>query len=216
MSEKKKSPSPRVTKAKLQRRIIELEAKLVGTESALKLAQRDFEIMQKTANDYGDRADQYLGQVEDLRKENTDLRKAAEEREASTLSDVEIAALTAEVQAQLAQVPVTDARRRLQAALQSRRVLPSQTNPIAWEKKTGSGMEGWEVALSAAGTDDHTVRVYEQWGFKPPIYQRIFDGQLMRKRGDGGWYAVDPAGDRIGETFSFPWQVKVWPYAKKP
>src|SRR5688572_21214926 len=112
----------------LKRRITELEAKLVGTETALRLETQTHHELQRGIQALRDE----LKGKDDLVKNLQDdkirfLRKAAEDatqRAQEMLSDAELIAVAAEVQAELTSTPVSHARQTLQKALRARRVLP--------------------------------------------------------------------------------------------
>lgn len=130
-------------KETLAQKVVRLEADLVGTRSALRGAQDRLRLVQEQAA-------LLQTEVDCSARTIYQLQKRLDRRGTETLSDAELCALAAEVQAELTAVPSTPARLRLQAALRARGVLEESNWRLA-----GTG-DGPTFVLNAFGTDDFT------------------------------------------------------------
>jgi len=108
----------------LRRQVTKLEARVVGCEASLKLEQDDHRRTQANWKEAEADAQWWAGVADGHRRGEEALRLKLARRAAEVLSDAELQALAAEVQAELTTVPVTTARRRLRAALRARGVVP--------------------------------------------------------------------------------------------
>lgn len=111
----------------LRQRVKELEAQVVGCEQAVRVADQELKAARAELVDL-----RTLNASEN--RQIADLLGRLEQKARDHLSDAELVGLAAEVQAELTVVPVSAARRRLQAALRARGVLEEPATTRGWQR----------------------------------------------------------------------------------
>ena len=141
----------------LRRQVTKLEAQVVGSEAALKLEQDEHQRTHANWAAAEANAQRWARVADEHRKGEEALRRQFARSAAEVLSDAELHALAAEVQAELTAVPVTTARRRLRAALRARGVVPAPPGEAVTQPEwvLSSVATGPTIAVvDSRGTDD--------------------------------------------------------------